>query len=72
MRRQITFQEGYRMMRQLGCQRFTSWFYAAVWVLRGDQINDEQRTVPTANPNEINGLVAKADVFLPSGQRDGV
>lgn len=38
MKRKIEFMEGYRMMRAVGADRFSSVFMAVVWVLRGDKI----------------------------------
>ena len=38
MQREITFTEGYRMMRQVQADWLSSVFMAFVWVLRGDKI----------------------------------
>ncbi len=42
MRREIGFQEGYRMMRSVGADWLSSVFMAFVWVLRGDEIIVEE------------------------------
>ena len=38
MKREITFTEGYRMMRAVEADWLSSMFVAFVWVLRGDKI----------------------------------
>ena len=38
MYRKIGYMEGYRIMRAVGADRFSSAFMAFVWVLRGDKI----------------------------------
>jgi hypothetical protein len=40
MTREITWTEGYTMMRQVGADWLSCVFMATVWVLRGDRISD--------------------------------
>lgn len=45
MKREIGFKEGYRLLRKVDCDIFTSAFLAIVWKIRGDMIDDENTTV---------------------------
>jgi hypothetical protein len=38
MYREISFMEGYRMMREMDADWISSVFIAAVWALRGDKV----------------------------------